>query len=332
MNDHRPPILDELDNLDVGFAPVDAVIAAGESANRRRRTLISSVAAVTVLLVGGGLVTTQVLGDDRPDDTLVADGRADQPPVEDEDGASSTSSRAFDALDMTLTLLEPRPDGLVPSRLRVENNTDSVVVDPGCRLSPLTNASGLVPVGEPESVPLNPGPRILVDCLGPLELPPGYRETFDGPAFRVKSLEAGSYLAVIDYGDLRTERVPAPFVIAGRGGLRPDDEDPLLQCPSGRTAVAQPYSVPPTSTAEAEAQEWPTTPEGAARRVLGSALFVGEGLVLGSGRQPAYTPRGMSTRFRFIVSTSTGELAGRITVEDVGFGAWGIISVEKCAD
>ncbi|WP_134765746.1 hypothetical protein [Nocardioides sp. 1609] len=75
----RPPVIEELDNLLVGPAPIHDVIDAGRTVERRRRTILAGVTAVAVLLGGGGLASTQVLGADNPDDPPVADEQTTAP-------------------------------------------------------------------------------------------------------------------------------------------------------------------------------------------------------------------------------------------------------------
>lgn len=64
MNDQTPPTLDRLwEELPVGPAPVDSLVAAGRTARRRRRrTVFAGVAAATVLVIGGVAVGTQFVG------------------------------------------------------------------------------------------------------------------------------------------------------------------------------------------------------------------------------------------------------------------------------
>ena len=77
--DERPRALEELDNLHVGPAPINAVIDAAVSTRRRRGAMLASAAAVLVVLVGATAVSTQVLGVAGDDDALIADG--DAPPA-----------------------------------------------------------------------------------------------------------------------------------------------------------------------------------------------------------------------------------------------------------
>lgn len=81
MTDSRPPVLEELDGLPIGPAPIGAMLAVGRAAKRRRRTVLASVAGAAVLLTGGGLAATQVLGNDVARDSFVADGENPSPPA-----------------------------------------------------------------------------------------------------------------------------------------------------------------------------------------------------------------------------------------------------------
>lgn len=81
MTEHQKNLLDGLDTMPVGSAPVDALLVGGKAAERRqRRTFIAGVAAATLLVIGGGAVATQAIlgtGGQRGDDSPVANGPND---------------------------------------------------------------------------------------------------------------------------------------------------------------------------------------------------------------------------------------------------------------
>ena len=129
---------------------------------------------------------------------------ADDPRTPD---SSAPTTRALDALDMTLILLEPRPDGSIPSRIRVQNRTDEVVIDPGC--NQFANYSyGMVLLDRPDAV-LDLLGGVSTRCAGPEELPPGYDQTAIGPTFQTDDLRVGGYRATIDYHNMRSKRLTA---------------------------------------------------------------------------------------------------------------------------
>ncbi|WP_148616129.1 hypothetical protein [Nocardioides rubriscoriae] len=168
----------------------------------------------------GRIVDATIAGvTDAPTElSVIENGRTRTVPVR----GATTGDRPFDALDMALVLGDPRPDGTIPSRLRVENDTGETVTDPGCHLGAFSAPTGVVAQDDPDGALRNPGPIYLAYCAGPTDLEPGYAATLPGPTYRTADLAPGGYLAVVDYGDLRTSRVGAPFEVPGGGGDTPD--------------------------------------------------------------------------------------------------------------
>lgn len=77
MTEHQRTLLDGLDDMPVGSAPIGDLLLGGKAAKRRRRTLITGAAAATILTIGGGAVATQtIMGPEgqRGNDSLIADG------------------------------------------------------------------------------------------------------------------------------------------------------------------------------------------------------------------------------------------------------------------
>lgn len=77
MNEHQRTLLDGLDDMPVGSAPIGDLLLGGKAAKRRRRTLITGAAAATILTIGGGAVATQTITEpegQRGNDSLIADG------------------------------------------------------------------------------------------------------------------------------------------------------------------------------------------------------------------------------------------------------------------
>jgi hypothetical protein len=81
MTDRRPPVLEELDALAIGPAPVGEVLQAGRTARRRHRAVLASVAAVAVLITGVSIATAGTgPGPNRPDDVSDARSHLDAQP------------------------------------------------------------------------------------------------------------------------------------------------------------------------------------------------------------------------------------------------------------
>lgn len=124
-----------------------------------------------------------------------------------EDGPTERE-RLLDPLTFTFVLGTPHGDRL-PSRIRVENRSGDTFTDPGCRVA--SNYSfGVVRAAEPGATLTG---RVMTRCGGKRDLPDGFSETFRGPAFILRDLPPGDYLAVIDYGNARSERLSEEFTI-----------------------------------------------------------------------------------------------------------------------
>ena len=113
--------------------------------------------------------------------------------------------RVLDPLTMTLVLGKPRGDQL-PAKIRIRNRSGQTVIDPGCLIS--NYSFGVVPVSKP-------GARldgvVRAYCMGKRRLPDGFSQTQSLVRFSLRGLSPGKYLAVIDFGKARTERLSAEF-------------------------------------------------------------------------------------------------------------------------
>ena len=118
------------------------------------------------------------------------------------------AQRVLDPLTITLVLGAPHGDRL-PSRIRVENQSGHTVTDPGCRVN-ANYSYGTAPA----TVPGTTLPWVVTTrCAGAQDLPDGFSESFNGPTFNMRNLPPGEYLAAIDFGDARSERLWAEFTV-----------------------------------------------------------------------------------------------------------------------
>lgn len=118
----------------------------------------------------------------------------------------SANEPLLDLLTFRLALKPSGPNGGIASRLTILNNSNTTVVDPGC-LTTSNFSFGLAPANAPDAD--LPG-RAITRCAGRQEFPPGYQETVSGPVFDTSGLPSGDYLAAIDFGVNRSERLIAP--------------------------------------------------------------------------------------------------------------------------
>lgn len=172
-------------------------------------------------LVAAALVLT--FGACSDDEQPSADGASPTPPsvspsTPESPTGPETSAPAqvdgapLDGLTMSLQLGEPRRSDLMPSRIRVQNPTGSTVIDPGCRRF-ANYTAGVANPADPETF-VGRSTSVMTKCGGPEPLPSGYDETQAGPLFHVKGLDPGTtYLAVINFGDARTELFTRQFTV-----------------------------------------------------------------------------------------------------------------------
>jgi hypothetical protein len=129
-----------------------------------------------------------------------SNSQASKPPL-------TAVSAVLDPLSYRLVLGTLRPDGEMTSRIRVENHSGAPVTDPGCRWS--ANFSyGVVPVDQPNAKLYG---RVITKCSGAKDLPDGFVGSAGGPTFILRGLPPGAYLAIIDFGDARSERLAKSF-------------------------------------------------------------------------------------------------------------------------
>lgn len=191
------------------------------------------------------------------------------PPDGGDDEPGGGVAGVLDALDLTLSLQAPRRGGQIPSVLRVQNPSGTTVTDPGCR-STSNYAYGILPL---DSADADLRGRVMTKCVGPQDLPPGYDASMAGPVFEVGDLDPGRYLAAIDFGDARSDRLTVTLRIPA--GLTRSD-GPYLPCPPGeRTGVD--YDIPGPGR---------PTPEKAVTPYLDGLSI---GLIEGDGRRATVT-------------------------------------------
>lgn len=129
--------------------------------------------------------------------------------------SSNDPGRALDPLTLTL-VLGTRDGDRVSSRIRVENNSGRLVSDPACQIS--NYHWGVVPVTQPDKPLFR---ARMTRCGNSRGFPAGFVDTFEGPtfsltegpSFALRSLPPGNYLAAIDFGDARSERLTAKITI-----------------------------------------------------------------------------------------------------------------------
>ena len=121
----------------------------------------------------------------------------------------------LDGLTISLQVRAPRPNGVAPSRIRVQNLTGSTVVDPGCRRF-ANYMAGVADPAAPGSF-LRGSTGVVTKCAGPEVLPPGYDEGREGPLFRTRKLPVGIYLAVVDFGDARSGLLIRELAVSDAG-------------------------------------------------------------------------------------------------------------------
>lgn len=95
----------------------------------------------------------------------------------------------------------------------MQNLTNSDVIDPGCRRF-ANYTAGVADPASPETF-IGGSVGVVTKCAGPETLPPGYDETQAGPTLPTRKLGPGAYLAVVDYGDARTDLLTREFMITG---------------------------------------------------------------------------------------------------------------------
>lgn len=189
--------------------PVAEVIAAGSAAQRRSRRANALGGAVVVVLVGGLVVQQASTGGtdstaERP--SIAATESVPSASTPNQDGGPASAERQLDPLTFTLLLGTPRGDRL-PSRLRVENNSGDTVTDPACLV--FANYSfGVVRATQPGTTLKG---RVETRCSGPQRIPNGYSETSKGPTFLLRGFPSGEYLATIDFGNARSDRLSEQF-------------------------------------------------------------------------------------------------------------------------
>jgi hypothetical protein len=203
-----------------GLAPDGDVIAArvltrvGDPVAPRRRTrpllAVGLVAASVATVAGVVQLGARPEWADRaqaptsPSEQVATDPGPTTPNPEPDDAL-------LDPLTYRLTLGRPQRDGSVPSTLTVTNPTGRPVTDPACRHASNYDY-GVVALDRPDA-PLRG--RVITKCGGSVDLPAGYVATYDGPRFETRGLAPGDYLATLDFGDARTDRLTAPLRIEG---------------------------------------------------------------------------------------------------------------------
>lgn len=194
-------------------APVAEVLAAGHAAQRKNRHRATVAAVALAAAVVGGAVVQQATnsstaqGSQRP--SVAAPGSRSAPET---GGGPAAAERLLDPLTYTFLLGSPRGDRRgerLTSTIRVENHSGASVIDPGCLVS-YNYSFGVV--RDSQSDARLPG-FVMAKCGGPQVIPDGYSETVDGPTFSLRGLPPGEYLAAIDFGDSRSQRLFAEFTI-----------------------------------------------------------------------------------------------------------------------
>ncbi|MEP7736463.1 hypothetical protein ABKW28_02300 [Nocardioides sp. 31GB23] len=192
-----------------------AQVQSGQTGTARRvpAGLAAGLAAASVVaILATSYAVTSGVNDNRVPDRSPANSLATRPsaPASTEPTNTSPSDAALlDPLAYRLVLAEPQSDGTVASTITVANRSGEPVTDPSC----LHNANynfGLVPLDQPESTLDG---LVETKCAGAQELAPGFNTTFEGPTFSIRGLRAGDYLATIDFGDARSERLVAPVTV-----------------------------------------------------------------------------------------------------------------------
>ena len=141
-------------------------------------------------------------------------------PIAQESTATDAQSSApsatgrFDALSISLTLSSStvQQGKALRSRATIENNSSDWVMDPACFIA--EGRYALLPVDQPDT---ELWVKPITDCGGPLRMPPGYRDEYQGPEFFArtkygKPLPPGEYLAVLNIRGL-TQRLEFPVTI-----------------------------------------------------------------------------------------------------------------------
>lgn len=128
---------------------------------------------------------------------------------------SPSEGGRLDGLTLTLTLERTtfEPGRTIAAEVRVQNRSDSTIVDPSCLIG--AERTGVIPRDEPDAQLWN---AIVVDCGGELRMPPGYAETFDVHYLRATDAEGeplpeGEYLAALELSGF-SERLAVPIVLA----------------------------------------------------------------------------------------------------------------------
>lgn len=194
-------------------APVMEVIAAGHAAQRKKlhRATVAGVALAASVV--GGVVVQQVTSDGTaPTSERPSFAETESSSTAKTGGGSAAPERLLDPLTYTLLLGSPRGDRRgerLTSTIRVENHSGDTVTDPGCLVG--ANYSFGVVRTTQSDVRL-PG-RLITYCSGAQGIPDGYSETLHGPTFSLRGLPPGEYLAAIDFGDSRSQRLFAEFTI-----------------------------------------------------------------------------------------------------------------------
>jgi hypothetical protein len=185
-------------------------VHGGRSVRPRRMpaTVTAGLAAASVVaILATSYAIARGIDSDRdrdlsgPADSLSASPSA--PASNKPSNTNPSDAAVLDPLTYRLALGEPQEDGTIASTITVTNRSDELVTDPNC----LHNANysfGVVPVDRPGATLDG---RVETKCAGARELPAGFYATFEGPTFSIRGLQAGAYIATIDFGDARSERL-----------------------------------------------------------------------------------------------------------------------------
>ena len=106
----------------------------------------------------------------------------------------------MDALTIELRVPETVASGEeLPTTMVVENLSDHAITDPACERP--SYRYGLMPKSESDS---DLWTAVLVECVGPVTMEPGYKAEFDGPTFVAATrygvpLDPGEYIATVEW-------------------------------------------------------------------------------------------------------------------------------------
>lgn len=222
MTDKTPQSLDRLwEELPVGRAPIDSIVARGLAAKRRRRRLAGvGVTTAMALVLGGGVIAAQSLtGTEAPGGTRVADGAA---------GRLDVTVRVDDsgAQERGAALWEPETQ-----RLIYASRTDysSSCPPDGTATEPRPGAVALeLTTAKTEQACTADGRPVLASITGLAVRPSEVRVTEDGTT-RTVPVAVGQALPQTDAADPDGGRSPQPQLVEDERAPVPPDLDRLVE-------------------------------------------------------------------------------------------------------